>query len=177
MMTRARLALAAILAWCSGLAMAAIPVPPATDLQADARQAAAMGGPLLLVFVGERCGYCEVVLNDFLVPMSQNAEYANRIVMRRVLTSDTLPLRDFRGEPTTHRRFAQSIGVRMTPVVQMFSPRGLLLGKPLVGLTTVDYYGYYLDQTIDRAIELARNVTPPAQQARLLPLPVSQSQP
>ena len=144
----------------SPLAEAALGVPTAVDLQADAQAAAALGGAVLLVFVSDRCGYCEIVLNEFLIPMSRNTDYTQRIVMRRIITNSDRPLRDFRGEPLTHRRFAQGVGVRMTPVVQMFSLKGLLLGKPLIGLSTIDYYGHYLDQTIDRALELGRATSP-----------------
>ncbi len=132
-------------------------VPTADNLQADAQAAAELGGTVLLVFVSDRCGYCEIVLNEFLIPMSRNTDYSQRIVMRRIVTNSDRPLRNFRGEPLTHRRFAQGVGVRMTPVVQMFGDKGQLLGKPLVGLTTIDYYGHYLDQTIDRAMELGRS--------------------
>ncbi len=135
-------------------------VPTAEDLQADARAAADLGGAVLLVFVSDRCGYCEIVLNEFLIPMSRNTDYTQRIIMRRIVTNSDRPLRNFRGEPLTHRRFAQGIGVRMTPVVQMFNIKGLLLGKPLVGLSTIDYYGHFLDQTIDRALELDRASRP-----------------
>lgn len=135
-------------------------VPAAEDLQADAIAAAKLGGAVLLVFVSDHCGYCEIVLNEFLIPMSRNTDYSQRIVMRRIVTNSNHPLLNFRGERLTHRRFAQGVGVRMTPVVQMFGIKGQLLGKPLVGLTTVDYYGYYLDQTIDRALELGHAPSP-----------------
>jgi len=138
------------------LAELAAGVPTADDLQADAQAAAELGGAVLLVFVSDRCGYCEIVLNEFLIPMSRNTDYSERIIMRRIVTNSDRSLRNFRGEPLTHRRFAQGVGVRMTPVVQMFGTKGQLLGKPLVGLSTIDYYGHYLDQTIDRALALGR---------------------
>lgn len=146
-----------ILAWAAALAALVPPsvradVPPALDLRNDAEQARTMGAPLLLIFVGNRCGYCDIALNDFLVPMSGNRDYSGRVLMRRIVRDSDAQMRDFDGSLTTHRRFAKKIGVRMTPVVQMFNDRGLLLGKPLVGLTTLDYYGYYLDQTIDQAV-------------------------
>jgi thioredoxin-related protein len=151
--------LLAILAWTSDLAMATTAdptpgTPPAIDLQADAQVAAGMSRTLLIVFVSDRCAYCEIALNEFLIPMSGNPDYGNRIIMRRIVTNQDLPLRDFRGDLTTHRKFAKRLNVRMTPVIQMFDTRGLLLGKPLIGVTTLDYYGDFIDQTIDKAIAL-----------------------
>jgi len=146
-------------------------VPVAENLQADAQAAAELGGAVLLVFVSDRCGYCETVLNEFLIPMSRNTDYSQRIVMRRIVTNSDRPLLNFRGAPLTHRRFAQGVGVRMTPVVQMFGTQGQLLGRPLVGLSTIDYYGHFLDQTIDLAIALGRTQSS-AQGKPLSPTPV-----
>lgn len=183
MKTLARLMLAAILAWCPGWALAApsfgpapAPVPVALDLQMDAAAADAMGGALLLVFVREQCPYCEIVLKEFLNPMSRNPNYVNRVVMRRIAVGESLPLRDFRGEWTTHGRFAQGYGIRFTPIVQMFGMRGALLGKPLVGLMTRDYYGDYIDQAIDKAIELNRALAV-AMQSPATPAPEASSAP
>lgn len=154
--------LLAILAWVSHPVMASADptpgTPPAIDLHADAQFAARMSHAVLIVFVSDRCTYCEIALNEFLIPMSGNSDYSNRIIMRRIVTNQDLPMRDFRGDLTTHRTFAKRLNVRMTPVIQMFDTRGLLLGKPLVGVTTLDYYGDFIDKTIDHAIALT---TPP----------------
>lgn len=168
LMKRYLIALSLVILACASLPIRAATglenapgVPTAENLQADAQTAAELGGAVLLVFVSDRCGYCEIVLNEFLIPMSRNTDYSQRIVMRRIVTNSDRPLRNFRGELLTHRRFAQGVGVRMTPVVQMFGLKGLLLGKPLVGLSTLDYYGHFLDQTIDRALDLGRTPSPP----------------
>jgi len=148
--------LLAIVAWGSGLALAEEGVPYARDLQRDAQAAREKNGVILVMFSGAFCSYCETVLNEFLIPMSGNADYQSKLVMRKVETSSVLELRDFRGRKAAHRKFAGDSGVRMVPTVMIFDSDGKLLAKPVVGLTTVDYYGHYLDQAINQGLDKVR---------------------
>lgn len=148
--------LLAIVAWGSGLALAEEGVPYARDFQKDAQSARDKNGVVLVIFSGAFCSYCETVLNEFLIPMSRNADYQSKLVIRKVETSSTLELKDFQGHKTPHRKFAGQSGVRMVPTVMVFDSEGRQLAKPVVGLTTVDYYGYYLDQAINQGLEKVR---------------------
>lgn len=145
-----------ILAWAPAPASASEGVPYARNLAKDAEAARAIQGPVLIVFVGDHCPYCETVLNEFLVPMSRNPDYQDKVVMRRVETGSFRELRDFAGMKLSHRTFAGRHGAYMVPTVMLFSPSGQALAKPLVGITSVDYYGYYLDEAIDQAVDKVR---------------------
>jgi thioredoxin-related protein len=151
---------AAIVAWGLSLAapfaLAADGVPYARNLQRDAQLADEKNGVVLVMFSGAYCGYCEQVLNDFLIPMSRNPDYQRKLVMRKVDNTGFTTIRDFEGNVEDHRQFTSEQGVRMVPTVMLFDKNGKQLGKPLVGITTVDYYGYYLDQAIDQALAQAR---------------------
>lgn len=150
--------LAAILAWASWTARADDALPYARNLQQDAQQAKSKNGVVLVAFVGSNCSYCETVLNEFLVPMNRNPDYQGKLVMRRVETTSFLNVRDFSGQQASHRDFAGQNGVRMVPTVMLFDTKGRILAKPLVGLTTVDYYGLYLDEAIDKAVAKVRRL-------------------
>lgn len=131
-------------------------VPLARDLQRDGVDAKTQENAVLVVFVGEHCSYCNRVLNEFLIPMSGNQEYKNKVVMRRIEQSGDDALRDFSGMATTHAEFASRNKIRFVPTVAVFDQAGQLLAKPLVGLTTVDYYGGYLDEMIDAGLAKLR---------------------
>ena len=145
-----------ILAWASAPALASEGVSYARNLAKDAEAARAVQGAVLVAFVGDHCPYCETVLNEFLIPMSRNPDYQGKVVMRRVETGSFRDLRDFSGRKVSHREFAGRHGTHMVPTVMLFSPDGVVLSQPLIGLTTVDYYGYYLDETIDQAVDKTR---------------------
>jgi thioredoxin-related protein len=146
----------AILAWASTAAGAAEGVPAARDLQKDAAAARAIDGAMLVILVGERCVYCQRVLNEFLIPMSRNRDYQEKVVMRRLVVSDDEPILDFEGRPTTPRKLARQYGYSLVPTVLLLDGKGRMLAKPVVGLTTVDYYGMYLDEAIDQAVAKIR---------------------
>jgi thioredoxin-related protein len=145
----------AILACC--IAPARAEVPYARDLQRDAEAARAVQGVVLLVFVGPNCSYCETALNEFLIPMSGNADYLSKVVMRRVESTGFRELKDFQGRKVSHRKFAGDHGAYLTPTVMLFDADGRPLVKPVVGITTPDYYGFYLDQAIDQGVTAVRS--------------------
>ena len=153
--------LLAIVACGYGQAFAEIGVPEVRDLQKDAELAKAKNGVVLVMFAGEHCSYCETVLNEFLIPMSRNADYQAKLVMRKVELSSYDEIKNFTGGKTVMRRFAGDNGVRMVPTVMLFDTHGKQLTKPMVGLTTVDYYGYYLDQAIDQSLAKVRGLAAP----------------
>lgn len=148
--------LAAIVAWGALTARADEGVPYARDLARDAEIAREHHTALLVVFVGKQCSYCETVLNDFLIPMSRNPEYRSKVLMRRVTTTGSSSLKDFSGKEVTQHEFADENGVYLVPTVILFDDMGNVLTKPLVGLTTVDYYGMFLDRAIDQALSKVR---------------------
>ncbi len=150
-----------IVAWALFTTFAYADVPQSIDLRADAQSASDINGAVLVVFVGERCTFCERVLNEFLIPMSGNRNYRDRVVMRRIEISGDQDLIDFDGKPISASQLASRYGNRMVPTVMLLDGRGRLLTKPLVGLTTVDYYGHYLDEAIDTALAKVRKTSGP----------------
>lgn len=151
--------LALILAWMApalGYAAGKSAVLPAQDLTQDAKMAEARHLPVLVMFSRPNCAYCTQVLKEFLEPMQRNAEYRGKVVMRLVNASSNAPLRDFSGGMTTHAEFAQEHGVGMVPAIHLYDSWGTSLAEPLVGLSTPDYYGHFLDQRIDEALAKLR---------------------
>lgn len=146
------LLLLAIVAWGGVPALAAEGLPLARDLQQDGAEARARAAAVLVAFVSPRCPYCELALNEVLIPTSRNPEYQDKLVMRRVQTRNPQPLRDFAGRRTTHREFASQHGVFLVPTVILFDADGTPLGRPMVGITTVEQYSFDLDQAIAQAM-------------------------
>lgn len=148
----------AIVACSIAPAFAEVGVPVARDLQKDAALARDKKGVVLVLFAAEDCSYCETVLKEFLIPMSRNAEYQSKVVMRVVEQFSYQEMKDFRGSKTVQRHFAGDKGARFFPTVMVFDSNGKLLAKPVVGLSTIDYYGESLDQAIDKGIAKVRGL-------------------
>ena len=123
----------------------------ANDLAADGAIAKERKIPILLFFNRVGCPYCERALREFLLPMERNAANASRVMFRQVETDRMTKMVDFKGEPVRHRQFATRYKIKLTPTIWIVDGDGNSLADPMVGLTTPDYYGYYLDRAIDEA--------------------------
>jgi hypothetical protein len=88
--------------------------------------------------------------------MRRNAEYESKVIMRQIDVGSSALLRTFSGKTTTHARFAKDHRIKLTPTIKLFDAEGHELTEPLIGLTTPDYYGGFLDQRIDAALAKMR---------------------
>ncbi len=91
------------------------------------------------------CGYCTRVKNDFLGPLlkTDNAPPV------RVIRLDTMnEMVGFDGKSHTAEEIAESFNARFTPTILFVNHQGEVLHDPLIGLSTPDFYGYYLDEAI-----------------------------
>ena len=87
------------------------------------------------------------------MPMERNATTATRVMFRQVETDRMTKMVDFKGEPLRHRQFAARYKIKLTPTIWIVDGDGNSLVDPIVGLTTPDYYGYYLDRAIDDSLK------------------------
>lgn len=146
----------AVLGLLPALAAADALLPEAGDLAADGRTATIKGTPILIEMARRGCTYCEKVREDFLKPMVRSGDYRGRVIFRQLHVDAELPLTDFDGRRIKPRKFARRYHVGLTPAVLLLDAKGRLLAKPLVGLTTEDFYGAFLDEAIDKAVARLR---------------------
>jgi thioredoxin-related protein len=140
----------ALLASGSGTALAELPT--ATDLASLGQQAQRQGKPLLVFFYQEQCHYCETVRKQYLLPMSREPEAERRVILRKFDTRGEAVIRDFSGKRLPQQQFAHRERKTFTPTIALYGPNGERLTRPLVGLKGGrDYYGHYLDKTIEAA--------------------------
>jgi thioredoxin-related protein len=134
-------------------------LPLARDLATDAAASARSRVPIFLFFDRYDCPYCERALARFVVPMSKEAPWRDRALFRQVEIDQPLPVVDFAGSATTHERLAARYGMSVTPTVAVVDGRGEVIGKPVIGLLTEDFYAAYLEQAIDAGVRKLRGAT------------------
>ena len=142
-----RLFLLGLLTWLQGLCLAA-------PFELERATSFAQSQPrsfYLVVFATKRCPWCALLKRDYLIPLPAKRDGIS-IRLLEVLIDQDNPLIDFKGKPTTHKRFAQTYGVRVSPTVMVFGPNPEPLGTPLVGVGIADFYGAYLDDLIQVGI-------------------------
>lgn len=130
-------------------------LPAAEDLRAEAASAAHSGQPLVVLYSRRDCRYCDSVRKDYLQPLQASPAHRG-IVVRQINQDSDRPLRDFRGQATTHAGMAAGEKVRLVPVVAFYGPDGRHLAPPIVGARIADYYQSYLDDALGQSAQALR---------------------
>ena len=125
-------------------------------------QAIALNNPVgprfyLIVFATRNCPWCALLKRDYLAYLPAYSDGV-AIHMLEVMIDRELPLIDFKGVATNHKRFSTDLGVRVSPTVIAFSSTGMRLGESLIGVGIADFYGAYLDGLIQLGIQSQRGI-------------------
>lgn len=138
----------------TAFALAAAPdhsIPEAVDLGRDASDAERSCRPLLLEVAAEHCPYCRRLEREYLGPMRLNADVLRRVEIRRLLLDGQGRLSDFDGRPIEVDNLAARYSVMVTPTLLFLDAHGNELVERLVGFSTPELYGGYLDAAIETA--------------------------
>lgn len=126
------------------------------DLAANLKLAREQRVPVFVAFTLRECPYCKRARNEYWTPMHDSAEWRARALMVEIMLDGEQPLRDFAGNATTVREFAQRYKVRSVPTVIVFDTQGEPAAEPLVGLASADFYGAYLERVIEQGLAKVR---------------------
>ncbi|VAW75640.1 hypothetical protein MNBD_GAMMA15-904 [hydrothermal vent metagenome] len=126
-------------------------VPLAQDLRKAGNQAEQSCAPVLLEFAAEYCEYCVLLEVEILDPTLLDPAYDQRVLMRKLLIDNGSTLRDFDNRATDAASIADQYNVRVTPTVLFLDRNGDELAERLVGISSVDFYGAYLDIALDQS--------------------------
>lgn len=126
-------------------------LPILADWPADAREARKRRVPLVVLFSLPGCPYCEQVRRSHLGPMMRDPARLDLAIVRQVDINADRVVTSPAGERLTHAQIARSRGIRGAPVVQFWSPDGESIAEPLVGMLLPDFYGAYLEQSLEAA--------------------------
>jgi len=134
--------LAAPAAWS---AASALPAPK--SMADELARALKLGQPLVVMVSLDRCPFCRVARDSYLVPlMRQEGVPVVQIDMRTAMA-----VRDFRQAAMTHDELARGWGIKVAPTVLFFGPGGKEVAERLVGGYIPDFYGAYLDERMQAA--------------------------
>lgn len=135
-------------------------VPEVEDFVSEGQLADKQRLPILLMFAADFCAYCVRLEEDFLKPMLRSGDYENRVVIRKLHIDSGASIRDFNGEVVSPADLGERYGVSVTPTVVFIDGDGVELAPKRVGLTTPDFYGGYLDDSINQALDILRRNKP-----------------
>lgn len=100
---------------------------------------------LVLMISQANCGFCVRVKEDYLKPLMKSANHPPLRILHLDRSNQVI---DFDGELRSGSIIASRLGGRFTPTLLFVDGQGNPVHEPIVGLTTPEYYGYYLDEAI-----------------------------
>jgi thioredoxin-related protein len=139
---------------CAGLAglQAETEVPVSDNLNEVAQQAARDKLPIMLVFTGMVCSYCDELEEEIIKPMLLSGDYGNKTIIRKLIVDNGSRVTDFSEQRIDTADLAHEYGVFVTPTILFVNHEGYQLAERMVGINTIEMYGGYLDQCIESAL-------------------------
>ena len=128
-------------------------VPPVRDLFSLSKVAEARNLPILLMVSQDHCPYCELLKEEILNPMVISGDYINKAVMSVLTIDASKAIIDFNGKKIEPRDVALRYNATITPTLLFLDYQGNEIQERMTGVNTVEMYGYYLDESIDEALE------------------------
>ena len=141
----------------SGAAPEGVEIDLALDFQAVGARAEAEQIPILLVVTQEHCPFCHRIKDEILLPMLISGEYDSRVLIRELLIDPGETTRDFQGRRRDAREFADDYKVWVTPTLLYLGPDGRELRPRILGINTMEMYGYYVDEGIEESLQRLRS--------------------
>jgi len=129
------------------------------NLQADGKLAKKRSIPLLVMFSQAECPFCLKLTEEILEPMLISGDYTDRVLIRELMIDSSNDIIDFSGNSVDPRTVFSRYLLYVTPTILLLDSKGEELAERQVGINTVEYYGYYLDEAIHEALEKLRRQT------------------
>ncbi len=116
--------------------------------------------PILLMFSASHCTYCVRLEEEFLKPMLRSGDYDDKVLIRKIRIDSYGDIHDFDGQRISVEDFSDRYNVYVTPTVAFLDGSGKQLAPKRVGLSTPEFYGGYLDQAIELALDMLNRNKP-----------------
>ena len=126
-------------------------VPLIDDLAALGRTARRRRLPIVLLVSRSDCSYCALLKDEVLNPMVKSREYEDQALLGELMLDSEEPLRGFQGGHELREDVAARFDADLTPTLLFLAPDGSELAPRILGVNTLELFGFYLDRAIASA--------------------------
>ena len=128
----------------------------ANDLHDLGRESDMRKIPVVLFFSSKHCEYCDLVRDGFLKHLLTDPAFMNKLLLREVRIDSARALFDFNKQSITHATFTEQRAIELVPTIQFTDGLGDMLTEDIVGVTTLGFYGAYLEKAIEQSLSTLR---------------------
>ncbi len=106
----------------------------------------------IVIFISQTgCQFCAALRKQVLFPMLRSGQFADKMVFRELSLDAGFEVEDFDGRTISGSDFAARYGATLTPTLLYLDPDGQELEKKRVGISNIEYYGFYMLRSIKSA--------------------------
>ncbi len=105
---------------------------------------------LVLMLHAEHCPYCVLMEDEILSPMVISGDYDNKVLIRKLQIDEARDVTDFSGKTVEASDISDRYKASLTPTLVFLDSQGNELVKKMIGINTVEYFGAYLDEEIEK---------------------------
>jgi thioredoxin-related protein len=134
---------------------------PATDNLAETGQLSRQQGVPVIVFVSrDACPYCRTLRDKILQPMLSANKFEKRANLVEISLDRVDPLTGFENQQITAKAFGELYQAVITPTLLFLDAEGREISKRIIGISNLELYGFYLQESIDEALLVIRTGVP-----------------
>ena len=127
-------------------------IPQAGQLAEIADLSGQQAVPTIVFVSRDACPYCRTLREAILSPMLAAGKFEQRGRLVEVSLDETEPFTGLDGELTTAQEFGAQYKAVITPTLLFLDVEGRELSKRRIGISNLELYGFYLNQSIDEAL-------------------------
>ena len=128
-------------------------IPQADNLAEVGRLSRQQGIPAIVFVSRDACPYCRTLRETILGPMLAADKFGDRAILVEISLDRVEPLTGFANTQVTAKDFAGRYRAEITPTLLFLDFEGREIGKRIVGISNLELYGYYLQKSIDQALQ------------------------
>ncbi len=113
--------------------------------------------PAVILIDQEDCPYCRKVEGEFIAGLVASGELDGQAVFGKISIDAGETIVNQEGDTVSTRDFLAGLNTSFTPTILFLDGEKNELVEKMIGLSTPDYYGFYLEQSIKKAIETLRS--------------------
>lgn len=122
-------------------------IPEAKSFQAEISVALKTGYPLLVFVSLDNCPFCKIAKTNYLVPLMNEQS----VPIVQVNFRHTTPVLDWQGKTWSQDQLIRALAIKVAPTVLFLGKDGREVAPRLIGGSTSDFYGAYLEERIRTA--------------------------
>jgi len=108
--------------------------------------------PVVIMVDQEDCPFCRRVESEFFAAIFANGELTEQAIFGKISIDAGETIVDASGAEISTRSFLIPYETNLTPTILFLNSEKKELSEKMIGLMTPDFYGFYLEQSIKKAI-------------------------